>query len=195
MSTGGLRLMAYAGPALGALSAVAGCGRNNGLADGGTGPQTQIVVVIDVEVARCPLIGSILVVPPAVPVGGSVDLFADIGLAPANEGGADAETEAGLGAEAGDDGGAAMTAANEDGGSEGGDTGSDGAQDADAEPIMVSWSASSGQFGDASAAETTFTCTAVGSVMVTLTVTHQGCSATVSVPVDCLGTEGGPNGP
>jgi hypothetical protein len=62
-------------------------------------------------------------------------------------------------------------------------------------PLSYQWTASSGTFSDPSAQNPTFTCTAIGSATITLTVsdgdTHPGCAATLSATVMCSATEGG----
>jgi hypothetical protein len=52
-------------------------------------------------------------------------------------------------------------------------------------PLAYAWSASSGTFGSATAANTTFTCTAPGVVTLTLVVSDGDCTDTGTVPITC----------
>jgi hypothetical protein len=63
--------------------------------------------------------------------------------------------------------------------------------DLDAGTTMFAWSAPSGTFADPSSPLTTFTCTAPGTVTVTITATREGCTQTSRLSVDCVAREGG----
>lgn len=162
-----------AGAALGAVCAVIGCGQHGGEGNqGGDSGAVNTAVMITVTVAQCPVIDAIVVAPDRVDVGGSAVLKATIGLAPALG-------EAGSDAGAGEDGDGLAE--------ESGVAGSYyGGSDTDVDVIGLSWSAPSGRFSDASSAETTFTCTTPGTVMVTLTASHQECQVALAVPVNCV---------
>jgi hypothetical protein len=53
-------------------------------------------------------------------------------------------------------------------------------------PLAYTWSATSGTIAAPSSPNTTFTCTVPGPVTLTLTVTDDDCSDTISVDVECL---------
>jgi hypothetical protein len=63
----------------------------------------------------------------------------------------------------------------------------------DAGTTSFSWSAPSGRFADPSSPVTTFTCTAVGKITLTVTAKQEGCTETNPMPVtvNCLAAEGG----
>ncbi len=51
--------------------------------------------------------------------------------------------------------------------------------------VVLSWSAASGSFSDPSTSDTTFTCTSLGAVKVTLMATIPGCSQQATATVHC----------
>jgi 3-phytase len=61
------------------------------------------------------------------------------------------------------------------------------AHDVDAQPLTYAWSAPSGTFSNAAISAPTFTCTAAGSVAVSLTVSDGHCSDTLATTVVCTG--------
>lgn len=161
-----------AGAVLALLSVAVGCAQHGGGGTQGDSGSLNTEVTIVVTVAQCPVINAIVVAPARVDVGSSAVLTARAGLVPTVD-------EAGGGDDAAD--------AGEIFADEGGVVGSYAGGDADVDRIDFSWSAPSGRFGAATEPQTTFTCTAPGTVMVTLTAAHQGCQVALAVPVDCVG--------
>jgi len=60
------------------------------------------------------------------------------------------------------------------------------ASDVDSNPLFYAWSATTGNFGNASAANTSYTCTMTGSVTLTVDVSDGMCDTVVQVPITCV---------